>query len=98
MPLDGTPSTKEKPTVLVVHETVAQSLASDMISVALAIGLIGIGHWFGSAVMEWFGFILASMSLVSRAANHGRSARRTPQQAADYIRDKWGVVSTLVKD
>ena len=79
-------------TVLYLHETVAQSWLRDIGSFAVAFSLMGVGHLMGSSAMEWFGFVTASITLISWAQS--QSCRMTPQQAADRLAEDFGVHAT----
>ncbi len=49
---------KPKTEVIVVHETVAKSLARDAGTFATVVGIIGVGVWCGSSAMQWVGAIM----------------------------------------
>lgn len=58
----------DKTSVIIIHETVLQSLARDAGTVAVFVALIGIGWFIGSTAMQWVGAIIAFIALWQRAA------------------------------
>ena len=76
--------------VMLLHETVWQSVARDITSAVMVVGLIGSGVWVGSTAMQWLGFILFWLVLLVRANS---KIRYTPQQAADYLKERYGVTA-----
>jgi hypothetical protein len=84
--------TKGSATVLVLRETALQSVISDTYSLLCAGVLIGIGVWVGSTAMEWAGFCGFVLFMTGRALRG--NSRRSPQEAADFLRDEFGVTAT----
>lgn len=58
---------KTKIEVIVICESVLQSWARDIVTVALFLALIGIGWLIGSAAMQWVGAIVAFITVWQRA-------------------------------
>ena len=87
-------SKAEDNTVIILSETPAQSIVSDTYSFFLAVALIGIGVYLASSAMEWLGFILVSLKLIGGGMMLAKRGRKTPQQAADYLRDEFGVTAS----
>lgn len=84
--------TAAKPTILVLHETVIQSWVRDASAYTLTLTVIGTGWALDSTAMQWMGFLLLIVVAV-KLAGVAASKRLTPQQAADYLRDKFGVTA-----
>ena len=78
--------------VLVLHESAKESIISDVFTV-LSIGTpITLGWMMGSDAMQWFGFILGMFSTFIMALRSRKlKFRRTPQEAADYLKERYGV-------
>lgn len=91
MSIQDTPGGK---VVVVIHETWAESIVADLVSLGLTAALIGLGVYLESTAMQWFGFVVAALKIMG-AAQRILQGVTTPQKAADYIRDRWGAVSTL---
>ena len=68
--------------VLLIRETVWQSLAKDAGTFATVVSIIGLGRWLDSAAMQWFGFVMAAIFVMVQASTH---ETYTPQQAADWL-------------
>ena len=84
----------EKKTELIyVFENWPTRIANDFISVCVPSSLMGIGVWLESSAMQWFGFILASLWMCSRVATVAKKSTMTPQEAANRIAEKFGVVA-----
>lgn len=78
--------------IIMIRETLMQSILRDAVSVGCAGGLIGFGVLLDSAAMQWFGFVLAAFFLLAVSARTLKaSPRMTPQEAADYLRQTYGV-------
>ncbi|WP_029554801.1 hypothetical protein [Xanthobacter sp. 91] len=45
------------PEIIIIHETAAQSIVSDAVTLATFGAMIGIGVWMGSDAMQWTGGI-----------------------------------------
>ena len=82
--------TPTKPSVLLIRESAWQSIVSDTYSAIAAIGVMGIGWWLNSSAMQWCGFLLFWITL---AANTKDDKRRSPQDAADYLKSEYGVTA-----
>lgn len=80
----------ENPEVIILHETVAQSWSKVIATYLFVVAVIGTGAVLGSVPMQWIGFAMVCLVGISRAS---RTAKRiSPQAAADYLADRFGVV------
>lgn len=77
--------------IRVITETWIESLARDAGTFGGAFVLIGIGHWLGSSAMQWFGFITVLCGAIARSS--ARWPKKSPQEAADYLKTKYGVTA-----
>lgn len=91
MAVDLQPKDKD---VIIVHERIGESLIKDAFSLGGALAAIALGRWLGSSAMQWLGFALF-MVVAWAYASHGGSPRKTPQEAADYLRDAYGVMASV---
>jgi hypothetical protein len=82
---------KEKPTVIIIHETRADSWRKDAGSVIAAAALIGVGVICDSAAMQWAGFWLFAIGFFSWAISAKGDHNKTPQEAANFLRDRFNV-------
>lgn len=73
----------DKPKVVILRETVSESIRSDLFTAVTFVGLIGAGWLIGSGAMQWFGGILAAIVVISRAAGMGK--RMTIAEARAYL-------------
>lgn len=85
-----------KPQIVVLRETWQASLISDAGSFAMAITLTGVGRWMGSDALQWIGALIYFLCMISIAMRP--RTRKTPQQAADWLRDTFGVTATKRED
>ena len=72
-------SEKQRTLVILLTETVWQSWARDVSTVAAFIVLIGIGILLDSSAMQWTGAVVAFISVATRA--NGRVRRLTISEA-----------------
>lgn len=75
--------------ILVINESLAQSLGRDIGSFATIAGLIGLGAYIGSSAMEWAGFLIAALIICGRSQKLGKGL--SPQAAADWLASEYGV-------
>lgn len=52
--------------ILLVYETPASCLLSDLITISCPVSLIGIGVLLQSDAMQWFGFIMSFIVILAR--------------------------------
>lgn len=71
--------TASKAVVIIVHESVRESLARDLGTFCVFAAFMALGVLVGSEPMQWVGAGLASIAVLR--ATLGMSDRRTPQQA-----------------
>ena len=62
-----------KPTVIIIHETVLQSLARDAGTFFMLAALIGLGVLLQSVALQWVGAIVGFMWIVAKGSKPGRS-------------------------
>lgn len=78
--------------VIILHETLWESILSDIITFGGMILLIGVGIYFESIVMEAVGAIMMGVFLFSRLFLITRkSLTATPEQAIEYLELKFRV-------
>ena len=80
--------------ILIKDDRLWRSVLSDTYSTATLVGVIGIGLIVESPAMQWAGFVIFMLWVLVRASAKAKMTRKTAQEAADYIRDKLGVVAT----
>ena len=89
---------EEKPTKTVliklyVVKTWWRELWEDFCSFSVLVGIFGVGWFFDSSAMQWFGFFCAFLIMLSRAS--AVTKKMTPQETADFLRDEYGVAAKL---
>lgn len=84
---------KPETTVILIHETILESAARDIISTLTLIVLIGVGVVLKSSAMQWIGFILAALWVIGKTTTVANKYRVTPQGAADVLKEKFGVTA-----
>lgn len=78
----------QTPEIILLHETIGESLARNAGTFALIAAVIGTGWLLGSEAMQWLGFVMLVFAGMARAKG---IPRLTPQQAADYLLRRHGV-------
>ena len=73
----------EKPTVIVLRETLLQSVWSDTVTVATGFIFMLPGYFLGSSAMQWTGALMFFLSLLGRAS--GKAKRMTHDEAIAHI-------------
>ncbi len=72
-----------------------RELWSDVCTFGVVLALFSVGWFFESAAMQWFAFVACFVILVGRATQ--KVKRCSPQEAADFIRDEYGVTADTPK-
>lgn len=75
----------EKPTIIILHESMWQSLLSDAGTFAMCAALIAPGIWLDSAAMQWIGAIMFMIAVLSKASMKGK--RKTLAEARAFLDD-----------
>lgn len=78
----------KKTHVAFIHETVRESIARDLSTVAIFVGLWSLGHYADSAALEWAGVVLAFIVVFGRAMAVFKGTmdkRMTPDQARAWL-------------
>ena len=76
----------------VLHESLRESIISDVSTLITTVFVIGIGVFLGSSAMQWAGFIMLAVTVLVLASGK-RSRGRSPQHLADYLYEEYGVVA-----
>ena len=71
----------EKQTVIIIRETAFEGVVSDISTFCIFVGLIGLGWLLGSSAMQWAGFIIGCLYLLSRASGMSSKNKMTIAQA-----------------
>ena len=71
-------------TVIILRESLMQSIISDAITFGSTAAFIGVGVYMQSTPMQWFGAFFAFVSILSRAS--GKTKRFTVAEAQAYLR------------
>lgn len=74
-----------------VFPTKLECLFNDICSAGVPMSLMGAGVWLDSSAMQWFGFIIGMLWLISRSSSANNRYRVSPQDAADILASKYGV-------
>lgn len=84
---------KSKTDLLLVTESFLVSACNDIVSGMIFVSIIGIGRAIDSPAMEWCGAIVAWVCILGIANSWRNKGRKKPQEAADYLRARYGVVA-----
>lgn len=85
---------KQHKRVIFITESFRDSVLRDLASTAFAVLVIGIGVGLHSDAMQWAGFFLTGLILMKGAQwMRSENPERTPQEAADFLRDEYGVTA-----
>jgi hypothetical protein len=87
-----TQTEKTQPTVIIIRETVAESVTMDAGTFLMALALIGIGALLDSTAMEWTGATIFWLTVVAVACRDQKKTK-TPQEAADILKARFGVTA-----
>lgn len=72
--------------IIIIRETMWQSIISDCFTFAMVLALIGIGLWVGSVPMQWVGAIMFFMTgLVKAGLNRKRLTVEQARARLDEI-------------
>ena len=83
----------KSPDVMLVVEGVKQSIIKDAFTFVMVTSLIWIGVVLNSNAMQWFGAFMAMICILGAFKKYIKNQTMTPQQAADYLRDNYGVTA-----
>lgn len=73
----------EKPTVIVVHESLKQSVLSDAFTFALLAAFMVPGVLMDSAAIQWTGSLMFFLAVLGKVSNH--SKRKTIAEARAFL-------------
>lgn len=68
-------------TVILIHETILQSLARDAGTFATIAGLVAIGIVVESTALQWIGAIMGFLTVIARSSGAVQRSRMTVAQA-----------------
>jgi hypothetical protein len=83
---------KDDRCVILLRESLLESVLSDLATLATVVGIIGIGRYLDSAAMQWCGFLMLCVIALGRVGRVAGKGRMAPQAAADLLLEKYGVV------
>lgn len=81
----------DKEEIIMITESVWQSLGRNISSLCSILIIIGIGVVLHSNAMQWFGFWIAMITIFAKAWNKTKGYKKSPQEAADYLFKKFNV-------
>lgn len=84
-------SAEEPQSVVILHESVFQSVVRDLFTFAMVVGIIGVGVVVGSSAMQWVGFLMVITFLFAKGLQRKVKSIKTPQEAAYWLKAKFGV-------
>lgn len=71
----------DAPEILIIHETMAQSMVRDASTVAMFFSLVMVGIWLESDVLQWVGAIIGFIVIVLNAVRLAMGAKMTVAEA-----------------
>ncbi len=71
----------DKPTVVLLKDTIAQSVIKNFAYFAMLTGTIGLGVYLQSSAMQWAGFFLAAITIIGHGMRTLKDNRLTIAQA-----------------
>lgn len=77
--------------IVIIYESIRQAAVRDFVSLGFACSVIGLGWFLDSEAMQWVGFVIWLLWMMGRARDVMNSNKKTPQQAADWLKSKFGV-------
>lgn len=75
--------------VIIIYEAPAKSWNRDV----LFLVMVGVGCFFGIPSLVWVGAVLFFLILMSQGSSRSIKSYKTPQEAADMLKAKFGVVA-----
>lgn len=76
--------------------TRSRELWSDVCSFAVVVAIFAVGWLFESDAMQWLGFVAISLAVIGRATV--KVKKFGPQEAADWLHNKYGVTASEAQD
>lgn len=80
--------------VVMVNETIVESIGRDAVTFVTLLGSVGIGVLVDSTALQWIAGLTWCVWFIALVGNASTIHRKTPQEAADWLRDKFGVRAT----
>jgi hypothetical protein len=65
-----------------------------LVSYGTLLAMIGVGRWIESDALQWVAAIVWFVGLMGFAANYAKQNLKTPQAAAQYLAQHYGVIAT----
>jgi len=60
-----------KPRIIIVHETLAESIAKDAVSTIALLASIAVGVWISSAALQWMAGVIWVLWIISKSMSVG---------------------------
>ncbi len=77
--------------VIVLYESLTESVMSDLVTFAMITSVIGVGWFLQSAVAEVVGWFAVCVYIISSVLMANHQSKMTPQEAADWLKAEFGV-------
>ena len=85
--MTDTPQVKKHVEIVIIRETLRDSIASDLCTFSMIVGCWSLGHFAESAALEWIGVLMGGFMVVVKGIVKlsGKSARKTPEEAREWL-------------
>jgi|GEM_PF-6838397 len=74
--------------ILLVHESLAQSIMKDLISGVTLLSMVGIGVWIDSGAMQWVAGIIWLLAMVGKSTAYAKNSVFSFDDARKRL-DEW---------
>jgi phage gp46-like protein len=79
--------------ILLLHENLWESVISDLMTMGSLSCVTLLAWWLDSTFLAVFGACLWLIGVMARVHNIAEKRRKTPQEAADYLKREYGVTA-----
>jgi len=80
-------------TIVIIGEDWKLSIARDSVTFGGLLACVGVGVWVDSIALQWIGGIMWILGILGRIRHIIDKNRKTPQEAANWLRDKYNVTA-----
>ena len=77
--------------VVILYESLTESIMSDLVTFAMIVSVIGVGWLLQSTLAEVVGWFAVSVYIISGVLMAKNSGHKTPQEAANWLKSEFGV-------
>ena len=80
-----------RPEIIVLHESLTESVMSDLVTFTMIVSVVWVGGFLQSTLAEIVGWFLICVYIIAKISMYQSECKMTPQQAANWLRNEFGV-------